>query len=197
MCNCVSIIVSSIGNWTLQNSCIRCVHLYVWVHTWACVVFPYICPTLSTAGFKAQLKPEHRKHIGSFVNTDCLLNLNMCHGAGQSSSCKSRTFSHLFLYEFVYALWRRSLPWGRTGHDAPPCTWSLGSPELQYSCCKSSACLHSGPLWSPTGSNDWWCLDILQENEQTSVMKIRSFFCCCFHKNVQKLNFFFHLTKTT
>lgn len=75
--------------------------------------------------------------------------------------------------ELVGSTYRRcSLPWGRTGHDAPPYKWSPGSPELRCSCCKSSACLHSGPLWNPTGLNDWWCLDILQGNKQISVIKV-------------------------
>lgn len=157
MFNCLSIIVG-------PAELLHLLRVHVCICTWACVVFPYISPvftTLSTAGFKAQLKPERHKHVLSFVNTDCPLNLNMFHGGGQSSSCENRTF--------VGSACRRcSLPWGRTGCDAPPYKWFPGSPELQCSCCKSSACLHSGRLWSPAGLNDWWCLDILQGNKQIS-----------------------------
>lgn len=157
--NCVSIIVLSLCRKSDPAELLHSLRAHVSVCTWACVVSPYICPaltTLSTAGFKAQ----RHKHALSSVNTDCPLNLTVFHGAGHLSSCRNRTCR------------RCSVPWGRTGHDAPPYKWSPGSPELQCSCCKSSACLRSGPLWSPTGLNDWWCLDILRGNKQISVMKV-------------------------
>lgn len=59
------------------------------------------------------------------------------------------------------------LPLGRTGHGAPPCRWSPGSPGPQCSCCKSSPCWRSGRLWCPEGLNGWWCPGILQRKKHT------------------------------
>lgn len=149
--------------WLDPAKLLHSLHVCVHVCTLACVVFSHNCSmltTLSTAGFKAQLKPEQTlwfKYTGSFSNT---VNLNRFHEL------------NLLPGIYVGSTWRCSLPWGRTGHDAPPYKWSPGSPEPQCSCCRSSACLRSGPLWSPTGLNDWWCLDILQRIKQTRIMKM-------------------------
>lgn len=60
------------------------------------------------------------------------------------------------------AKWAQSLPGGRTGHGVPPCRWPPGSPGPLCSCCRSSPCSGSGPLWNPGGLNGCWCLGILQ-----------------------------------
>lgn len=64
-----------------------------------------------------------------------------------------------------------SLPWGRTSLGAPPYTWSPDSPRPQCSCCRSSPCSGSGPLWSQEGLTGWWCLGILKEKETSFLRK--------------------------
>lgn len=177
--------------WLYAILCLR-----VQACTRVCVVLPDICPvftTLSTAGVQAKLRPEPHKHTESFVNTDSPL-LNMCPGAAtaakslrrssvdclendhQSDNIKKNqttgTFSHLLCACLASSANRnQSLPWGRTGHGAPPCRWSPGSLGPQCSCCRSSPCSGSGLLWCPGGLNGWWCLGILQGNKPTTTKK--------------------------
>lgn len=73
------------------------------------------------------------------------------------------TFSHLvFACLSSTANREQPLPWGRTGHGAPPCKWSPGFPGPHCSCCTSSPCSDNGPLRMPEGSNDCWSLGMLQ-----------------------------------
>lgn len=157
-------------------------HLRKW-HPWnycmisadcmrVCVVPRLICPVFTTLslqlGFKQSCKQSAintLNHPSLWTHSPLILIISAEAIRAAKSLQSSRIdclASWLQITKETTAKRVQPLPWGRTGHGAPPCRWPLGSPGPQCSCCRSSPCSGSGPFWNPEGLNGWWCLGILQ-----------------------------------